>query len=346
MRRTLFASALSLLLLAQGVSANAQSAGGTSPSGARTSGAQGATPVARVNVPLPASDAVLRADLKRLLTEVVPRALAADQARLARVNADVEQFKARTGIDARAFDTVTVGARIERLPSGATKIGNAVAIARGTFSTDALVSAMRVAAKGSLAEQKYAGQTLYVFPINDRIKVFGLARMHVGELAVCVLDRSTLAVGEPAAVRGAIDAAAGRGHVEQSLVNSVQTSSGLVAFAGNVPAGAFAGMETGLPNVDRAVASIRAFYGSLAQTPAGFTLTTVLRAQTSADARQLYDTAQALKQVGPGLISLSGEKGKFAQAALSNLKLSTKGEEVQLQLDVAQGDIAELLRAL
>jgi hypothetical protein len=340
MRRTLFASALSLLLLAQGASALARAAGG-----GPTPGTQG-TPVARVNVPLPASDAVLRADLKRLLTEAAPRALAGDRAKLAQVNADVEQFKARTGLDARDFDTVTVGARISQLPSGATKIGNVVAVARGTFRTDALVSSMRAAAKGGLSEQKYAGQTVYFIPVNDKIKVFGLARMHVGELAVAVLDRATLAVGEPAAVRGAIDAAAGRGHVEQALVDYVQTTPGLVAFAGNVPAGAFAGLETGLPNVDRAVASIRAFRGSLAETTAGFNLTTVLRAQTAADAKQLYDTAQALKQVAPGLIAMSGEKGKFAQAAVNNLKLSTKGEEVQLQLDVAQGDLAELLRAL
>ena len=155
MRRTLFASALSLLFFALGVSAFAQ--GGTSASRARTSGAQ-AAPVARVNVPLPASDAVLRADLKKLLTEAVPRALAGDQAKLAQVNADVERFKARTGLDARDFDTVTVGARVTQLPSGATKVGNMVAVARGTFRPDAVISAMRAAAAGGLSEQKYAGR--------------------------------------------------------------------------------------------------------------------------------------------------------------------------------------------
>src|SRR5436305_4362261 len=88
MRRTLFASALSLLFFAAGVSALAQTAGVAANSGARSSSAQ-ASPVARVNVPLPASDAVLRADLKKLLTEAVPHALAGDQAKLAQVNADV-----------------------------------------------------------------------------------------------------------------------------------------------------------------------------------------------------------------------------------------------------------------
>jgi hypothetical protein len=204
---------------------------------------------------------------------------------------------------------------------------------------------MRAAAKGGFVEQKYGGLSVYVITVNDKIKVFGLAKMHVTDFAVAVLDQMTLAVGDPAGVRSAIDAMNGRGHIDQTLLNSVQTPD-LIAFAGSVPPGAFGGLETGLPNVDRAIASIRGFRGAVAQTSAGFLLTTVLRTQTAADARQLFDTAQALKQVAPGLISMSGEKGRFAQRAINNLKLTTKGDEVQLTLDVPQADIVPLLNAL
>lgn len=335
MRRIFFASAITLLLAALPSSAAAQ-ATGRAP---QTTGM-------RVNVPLPASDAVLRADVKRLLTEAVPRALASDPARLAQVNSDVEQFKARTGVDARDFDTVFVGAHLRKLPSGSLKIDDIAAVARGTFRADALIASARTSAGGHLTEQTYGGKTIYVATINDQLKLFGLLKMHVGELAFCVLDQSTLALGEPAAVRATVDAASGRGHVDQALVNSVQGSPDLVAFAGNVPPGTLAGMETGLPNVDRALASIRSFYGSMGATPTGFQLTTVLRAASTADAKQLYDTADALKQVAPGLISLAGERGRLAQNAINSLKITTKGTEVQLRLEVPQGDIASLLRAL
>ena len=169
----------------------------------------------------------------------------------------------------------------------------------------------------------------------------------MSELALCVLDQYTLAVGEPAAVRSAVDAAAGRGgRVDPSLLSQVQNTGDLIAFAGNVPPGVLAGVDTGLPNVDRAVASIRGFRGSVASTPAGLQLTTVLRAANADDAKQLYMTADAMRQVAPGLISLAGEKGKFAQSAINNLKITTRGNEVQLRLDVPQSDIANLLRAL
>src|ERR1044072_188428 len=134
---------------------------------------------AAASLPLPASDAVLTLDVRTLFAEVIPRSLASDKTKLAQVNADVDEFKARTGIDAREFDTLLVGARIVQLPSGATKIDHATAVARGRFREEALLAAARAAAKGGLAEQKHAGQTVYVATVNDRIKLFGLAKMHV-----------------------------------------------------------------------------------------------------------------------------------------------------------------------
>jgi hypothetical protein len=348
MRRTFFASAIALLFASLPVASGARtSLVGTrlrqTPATGRAPQTSGGT---RTNIPLPASDAVLTADLKRILTEAAPRALAGDPQRLAQFNTDIEQFKSRTGVDAREFDALAVGARLISLPSGATKVTNVVAVARGTFDSAALVARARTAAGGKLTEQRYGGKTLYVVAINDRIKLFGLLKTHVSDLALCVLDPYTLLVGEPAAVRSGVDAAAGRGSVDQSLLNQAQTAGNLVAFAGNVSPGVLAGMDTGIPNVDRAVANIRGFYGTINSTPAGLQMTTVLRTQTAADAKQLFDTAQALKQVAPGLISLSGEKGKVAMNAVNNLKITTRGEEVQLHLDVPQSDIASLLRAL
>ncbi|HZT60287.1 MAG TPA: hypothetical protein VFA21_16910 [Pyrinomonadaceae bacterium] len=301
----------------------------------------------RVAVPLPASDAVLTADLKRILTEAAPQALASDSQRLAQLNADVDEFKRRMGVDAREFDTLAVGAHLTRLPSGAAKVADVVAVARGTFDSNALIARTRAAAGTRLSEQTYGGKTLYVVAVNDSVKLFGLLKTHVSDLAICVLDQYTLLVGEPAAVRAAVDVAAGRGaRVDPVLLNQAQTNGNLVAFAGNVPPGTFAGMDTGLPNVDRALANIRGFYGTINSTSAGVQMATTLRAANDADAKQLYQTLDALRQVAPGLISMAGAKARFAQSAINNLKIATRASEVQLSLSVPQSDIASLLRAL
>ncbi|HVF42727.1 MAG TPA: hypothetical protein VM936_06945 [Pyrinomonadaceae bacterium] len=359
MRRTFHASTFALTLAA--LAASAPAAGAQTRRGAqapRTAGnmtakapaqtkAPAQKPVVAESVPLPASDALLAVDLDKLFKEVVPRALAGDSARLAQVNADVDAFKARTGIDARAFERLVVGARIVRLESGAVKLDNVTAVARGRVDAAALGASIRAASKGAVAEQQYGGKTVYVTTVNDTIKIFGLARVRLKELAVVALDSDMIAMGEPEDVRAVVDAQTGkRPRADVGALLPAKGPNDIIAFGGNVPAGTLEGVETGLPGLDRAISSIQGFYGSASSTAAGIQLMTTLRAATAADAKQLFDSLDALRQIAPGLIAMAGEKGKFAKNALNTLKITTKANEVQLRLEVPQSDLTTLLRAL
>jgi hypothetical protein len=329
MRRTFYASTFALFFFALVSTTSAQ----TAPNAA--------------SLPLPTADAVLTVDVRALLTEVLPRALASDKARLAQVNADVDEFKARTGIDAREFDSLLVGARIVPLPSGATKIDRVTVLAVGRFRAEALVAAARTAAKGGLTEQTHGGKKVYVAAVNDQVKLFGLARVRLKELAFAVLGPNLLALGEPEDVRAAIDAQAGRGRADVSLLNFPKGPNDFIGFAGNVPAGVLTNVDTGISaNVDRAVASIRGFYGGVGSTPAGLQMMTTLRTGTAGDAKQLFDVANALKQMAPSLIMLAGEKWAFAGRLAESMKVTTKGNEVQLRLEVPQADISTVLKSL
>lgn len=349
MRRTFYASTLALTLAALAAfnsEAGAQTRRGAQAPRTTAAKAPAQRPLSAESVPLPASDALLAVDLDKLFKEVVPRALAGDSARLAQVNADVDAFKTRTGIDARAFDRLAVGARIVRLESGALKLDNVTAVAVGRVDP-ALGASIRAASKGAVAEQQYGGKTVYVTTVNDTIKIFGLARVRLKELAVAALDAETVALGEPEDVRAAIDAQAGkRPRADVGMLVLPKGPNDIMAFGGNVPAGALQGVETGLPGLDRAISSIQGFYGNVSSTAAGIQLMTTLRAATAADAKQLFDSLDALRQIAPGLVSMAGEKGKFAQNAINTLKITTKANEVQLRLEVPQSDLTTLLRAL
>jgi len=113
-----------------------------------------------------------------------------------------------------------------------------------------------------------------------------------------------------------------------------------------VPAGVLEGVETGLPGLDRAITSIQGFYGSVSSAATGIQLMTALRAATAADAKQLFDSLDALRQIAPGLVAMAGEKARFAKNALNTLKITTKANEVQLRLEVPQSDLTTLLRGL
>jgi hypothetical protein len=104
MRRTFYASTLALTLAALAAfnsEAGAQTRRGAQAprTGATATKAPAQRPLSAESVPLPASDALLAVDLDKLFKEVVPRALAGDTARLSQVNADVDAFKTRTGLD-------------------------------------------------------------------------------------------------------------------------------------------------------------------------------------------------------------------------------------------------------
>src|SRR5438309_4328413 len=143
---------------------------------------------------LPASDAIALIDVRRLLNQTLPRILAQDPAKLAQANAEVEKFKARTGIDPRSFDRVVLGTRYTYPSPNVTKL-ETVVIAHGTFDAKALVAAGRIAANGKYREEKYRDATILVFSINDQMKLLGLWDMRLKELAVCVLDSNSLAIG-------------------------------------------------------------------------------------------------------------------------------------------------------
>lgn len=339
--------ALAVALVSFPVSTGAQG-GARAARGSRAVRAAVAQSAANEVLPLPASDAVMFVELRRLFAEAIPRAFADNPQKVAEINADVEQFKARTGIDARQFDRLAVGARLTVLSPTATKIDNIVAVARGTFSPGALVAAGRLASKGGYREVKHAGKTVYVFSINERIKVFGLLRMRVGELAAVAIDDRTLAVGDLESVTAAVDAAGGRGRVSPEVVTLArQNPNAIVGFGGTIPPAFSKSLATGISaELDKSVASIRQFYGSVGTTANGFDMLTALRTETPAEARDLRDTVEAVKQFAPALISMSGKGNRLAQKAIESLKVSAQGNEVQVRAALASGDLAAIIKAL
>jgi hypothetical protein len=299
-------------------------------------------------VMLPVSDAVAIVDIKRLLTDAMPRALADNSARLAEANAEIDRFKTRTGIDLRSFDRIAAGFRFDDRSSAATE-ERKVAIARGTFDSGAMVAAGRLAAKGKYKEEKYEGKTIYTFTLEQQVKLFGVMHMKVTELAVAPLDANTLAMGDPSGVRAAIDAASGRAErVSSELVGlATRNPNAMIGFGANLPPSAAQSIDIDNAELTKNIASIRQVYGSIGTTPAGFDMLAVARTENPDQARSLNETIAFLKQAASMLashVSKDNSKGKLVENALSSLKVTTEGNEVQVRLELAQTDIATLVR--
>ena len=343
MRKVLFFLTAALLSAPLAAPASAQPRRNQpAPRPAATAPAQ----AARVLASLPASDAVVHVDAKRLLTEALPRAFNNNAAELARINSEIDKFKARTGLDARQFERIAVGASYGQTASGATTM-DTVALVQGAFNSAALISGARAASAVKSREEKHKGRSLYVFTVNEDVKLLGLFNLRVTELAVAALDANTVALGKLERVRAALDANEAGGVRVSAEIAALATRNpaAVVGLGGNVPRDAFAGVQFPSEQLGRNANSIRQLYGSVATNEAGFQMESVLRTETAAEARSLGDTISGLKGLAGGLIGFRFQEPKagLLRGVVEATRVAAAGNEVQITLDLKQDGLAALL---
>jgi hypothetical protein len=293
---------------------------------------------------LPVSDAVAIIDVKRLLNETMPSILGNDPAKLAQANAEVEKFKTRTGIDPRSFDRVALGVRFTYPNANTTKL-ETVAIAHGTFDAKSLTASARAAANGKAREEKYRGAMITIINVNDQMKVFGLWNMKVDELAVCVLDSNSLAIGSTANVRAAIDAGK-RGRASADLIALASRDPNAVAgFGANVTRELLNKLDVGNDTIAKDVSSIQQVYGSIGSTQTDVSMMVVAKTDSVQSAKNLSDTVQGLQQLGGLFVGrLAQPRKALAENALANLKITTRGNELEIRTQVTAANLAALIK--
>jgi hypothetical protein len=341
--RKFFATLLALAVLAISFNAAAQPRRNQSARAATT-----VAPAAALLAQLPASDAVMTIDVKRLLSEM-PRAYANDAAELARVNAEISKFAERTGLDARQFERAAIGVHYGQTGSRATTL-ETVALLRGAFNPTTIFSAARLAAGGKAREEQYGGRSIHVFNFDEQVKLLGLFNMHLTELAISALDTTTLAVGKLARVREAIDAAQGRGRVSAEIAAlATRAPTALIGIGGNVPLNATQNLDFLSPDFSRSIAAIRQFYGSVGANTEGFQMLTVLRTTDAGAAKTLGSSIEGLKGLAPFVIGQvargDAEKGRLLRGVVTSTRVNAQGNDLQISLDLAQTDLVALIQA-
>jgi hypothetical protein len=294
---------------------------------------------------LPQSDSVVVVDVRRLMNETLPRVFATNTEKLTQINTDIDTFKTKTGVDPRAFDRVIIGARFTHPSPNVTKL-EPVAIAQGKFDVKSLAAAGREAAKGNVREEKYHGASIMTFGINDQMKLFGFWNVKVRELSVCALNSSTLAIGSPENVRAAIDAGRSRRRSNADLITlATRDPQAVIGFGANMSRDLMAHLDLGSDAIADDINSIRQVYGSIGNTETDVSLAVVARTDTPVAAKNLGDTVTGLKQLAGFLIMrLKANQQALAQGALGNLKITTRGNELEIRTQVSSANLAALIR--
>ena len=293
---------------------------------------------------LPQSDAVAQVKVQQLLNEAMPRMLANNPTKLSEVNASIDRFKDRTGLDARMFQQIALGVKFTYPAEGVTK-AQTVALANGGFSSAAMMAAGRVASNGKYREEKYKEKTIYVFTLDETIKVLGVFNFKISELAVAPLDTNTLALGDPAGVRAAIDVGGSRKNPNADLIAlASRDPNAIIGFGSNMTEQLVKNLDIGNAPITADLKTLRQVYGSVSTTASDLELFLGARAVNATAAQSLGDTLEGLKQFGALLVGrLSGAKGVLAKSALSNMKIATDANELHIRTSVAQVEIGPLL---
>lgn len=293
---------------------------------------------------LPESDGVAQVKLRLLLNEVLPQMLATNPSKLAEINADLDRFKTRTGLDPRSFEQLALGVKYLYPSPGITKV-QTVALANGSFSSAAMVEAGRSATDGKYREEKYQGKTIYVFAVDENINILGMFDFTVKEIAVVPLDANTLALADPDIIRSVIDVSRARQRRNDELIAlATRDPNAVIGFGSNISEQLIKNIDIGNAPIAQDLSALRQVYGSVATTPKDVDVFLAARTVDETSASSLRETLEGLKQFGAFFVGrLTGAKGALAKSALANLKISSQANELHVRTAVAQSDIAPFL---
>ena len=308
---------------------------------------------------LPASDGVITVDVKRFFASALPQVLSGKKAMLDDINAKIDDFKAKTGIDARQFEQIAVGVTTKMVAPKNMDF-DAVVLARGSFNANAIAATVKFASNGKFREEKIGDRVVYVFSPKDfadknkpNTTQSGDAQKFfdniLGKLpqdfAVTVYDNSTLAFGSLGRVRETLEAKARVNSQLLSLVNRKPAS--VVSFAANLPNGMSDFVSLGDDELGQNINSIRQVSGALDVVGENTLLSIVAKTADAKSAEGLQKNLTDLREVGKVLLGSSkGADKKVYARMLESAKISFKGDEVMLDLQVPQSDINVLVAGM
>lgn len=311
---------------------------------------------------LPASDVVAFVDVRRGLSEVLPHVLVNDSATLQRISNKIAKLKEETGADLNLLDTVAIGVQFK--DSAALDPEKITVLARGRFDAREVaasaLNAVKSRQKFQPKEESYEGQTIYILESSPR-----------EPMTMTVLDSNTLAFGDPAGIRAAIDASSGRGARADAELTGLATSNpnAIAGFAGRVLPALSKSLAARDDEFSQTFANVRLVYGAATATDTKGEMLVTLRADNAEQAQAVGRKLSALKKLASIYLSQNSSKNgqqnavptardedgtaiqkyepetlPFPPDLLKSSKITTQNNEVQVSLERTLTDLANIVR--
>jgi hypothetical protein len=220
-------------------------------------------------------------------------------------------------------------------------------VTSGDFSADSLVTMARLAMQEKWTEEKHGSKALTVVTIDDIVRQSEKNPIlrSFSQLGLVALSTNTIAAGNVAYLKAAVDAAEGHERISSETLNSLlRDSTALVSLAGS-PWTSFAksfgllGTDT-KPRAPGCESKLGDFYAAITMEGTSFKLRGAMNADNP-------DTARIINSLASGLLETAASasaKDKAAQTALKLLSITPQDSEIRLEGEIPQQMVADFIR--
>jgi len=293
---------------------------------------------------LPDADVIVYVSPQRILNEAVPKFMPATE--VAKMRASFADLKNSVGIDPATIEYLVIAARFHK-PAGDLSFvaPDVLAVAGGDFSADSLFTLAQLYMQSAGRMEKQGSKTIAVMKVPvlaEQAQKTPLLKSLV-EMGVVPLSANSIAVGNLAYLRSAVDAAEGTGRINPATLASLMRDPNVLMASTGAPLASFAkafgffGTET-TPRESRCDTPFGNFYSAVTINGANISLRGAMNADNP-------DTAKIISGLLAGLMqqAIDAVPDKQAQSILQTIKMSPKDNEIVWEADVPEKVLADML---
>lgn len=294
---------------------------------------------------LPEADAVIYLSPQRILNEAAPRVVPA--AELAKMRASLADLKSQAGVDIASLEYVVVAVRFNKPSSNLSFVAPDVLIVLGgDFSSDSLLTLGQLYLQDNARVEQYGSKSMTVMKIDPLVAEAQNNPMlkPYAEIGAFPLTANSLAIGNLAYLKSAVDAADGNGRIDTMTIQSLLRDPNALVAASGAPLASFAksfglmGLENS-PREARFDTRFGNFYAAITMSGANFHFRGAMNVDNPDTAKIIYGLISGLMQQG-----IDAVPDKDAQTILKTLKMEAKESEIVWQADIPEKMVADVLK--
>jgi hypothetical protein len=294
---------------------------------------------------LPEADLLVYVNPQKILNEAAPKVMPAKD--IEEMRATFFDIKRSTGLDPATLEYFVIATRVRKPSANLEFVAPEVlAVAGGDFSSDSLLTLIRMAVGDKVRDEKYGTRTIAIVTVDPVVEMAVKNPMlkSFSEMGAVSLTPTSIAIGNVPYLKAAIDAVEGNGRISQAAIQSLlRDPNSLVAISGS-PITSFA-KSFGLHGTEANAREPRCdtrfgdFYAGV--TLSGNNLN--LRGAMNADNP---DTAKIINGLIAGLMTTAVDSipDKNAQAVLKGIKLSPRESEIVIEGELPAQTVLDYFR--